>query len=232
MPTEIQVIPSTIPEGFCHQNWQETFNTFAASLVLQIAGGLAFINYGVATPGVDFRDRPWVRLNTDGSFRGIYVFRNGRWETRIFSAPPGAVMAYDGDIANVPTLDGGETDDPAWLVCDGTNGTRDLRHRTIRGAGPAASASGSIPALAQLDFGAVGGEETHVQTTAELAAHVHTEEGVTVATVAGGGPFFVPAATQVQQNTGSTGGSSPFNVLDPYAALYWIKRTTKLYTGV
>src|SRR3990167_9262011 len=54
--------------------------------------------------------------------------------------PAGIIVSWSGTIANIPS---------GWILCDGSNGTPDLRSRFVRGA-PAST-----------DAGATGGSETH-----------------------------------------------------------------------
>lgn len=49
-----------------------------------------------------------------------------------------------------------------WYLCDGENGTPDLRNRFIVGAGD------------EYSIGDVGGENTHILTSAEMPNHKHT----------------------------------------------------------
>lgn len=76
--------------------------------------------------------------------------------------PRGTIALWSGTAADIP---------PHWHLCDGTNGTRDLRDRFIMGAGPSAT-----PPHSQ------GEEETHSHvvpaierafTTAEAGSHQH-----------------------------------------------------------
>jgi microcystin-dependent protein len=67
--------------------------------------------------------------------------------------PAGAIVMWSGSIGSIP--DG-------WALCDGSNGTPDLRDRFIVGAG------GSYT------VGTTGGEATHTLTIAELPSHSHT----------------------------------------------------------
>jgi microcystin-dependent protein len=66
--------------------------------------------------------------------------------------PPGVVVMWSGSIGSIP--DG-------WALCDGTNGTPNLRNRFIVGAG------GSYAVAA------TGGEASHTLTIAEMPAHNH-----------------------------------------------------------
>lgn len=92
--------------------------------------------------------------------------------------PVGSIVAYSGNLANLPV---------EWVLCDGTNGTPDLRNRFIIGAGPsfaADSAGGSTTHShaisiasggAHAHTGTVGG---HALTLAQIPSHRHAN-GVT-----------------------------------------------------
>lgn len=74
--------------------------------------------------------------------------------------PVGAILLWSGSVASVPS---------GWALCDGTNGTPDLRDRFVVGAG-----SGYA-------VGATGGAGTVTLSTANLPAHSHTFSGTTSA---------------------------------------------------
>jgi microcystin-dependent protein len=67
--------------------------------------------------------------------------------------PVGVIVMWSGSVANIPS---------GWALCDGTNGTPDLRGRFVVGAG------GSYA------VGANGGAETVTLTTAQIPAHGHS----------------------------------------------------------
>lgn len=66
--------------------------------------------------------------------------------------PSGMICMWSGAIGAVPA---------GWYLCNGSNGTPDLRGRFVYGAG------GSYA------VGATGGEETHTLTIAEMPSHNH-----------------------------------------------------------
>jgi len=66
--------------------------------------------------------------------------------------PSGVIMLWSGQIADIPN---------GWYLCDGNNGTPDLRNKFIVGAGNSYS------------VGDTGGEDSHTLTTSELPAHNH-----------------------------------------------------------
>ncbi len=66
--------------------------------------------------------------------------------------PAGVIVMWSGAVVAIPT---------GWNLCDGTNGTPDLRGKFILGAG------------GDYDPGDAGGEETHTLTEAEMPSHTH-----------------------------------------------------------
>ena len=68
--------------------------------------------------------------------------------------PSGGIIIWSGTANNIPS---------GWKLCDGTNGTPDLRSRFVIGA------SSTYPK------GSIGGEAAHKLTTSELPSHVHIE---------------------------------------------------------
>ena len=68
--------------------------------------------------------------------------------------PKGTIVMWAGSIASIPT---------GWALCDGTNGTPDLRNKFIK----------SIP-NASTNPGTTGGSATATLTEANLPPHTHT----------------------------------------------------------
>jgi microcystin-dependent protein len=66
--------------------------------------------------------------------------------------PRGVVTMWSGSIATIPQ---------GWAICDGTNGTPNLKDRFIVGAGNSYA------------VGATGGEATHTLTLPEIPSHNH-----------------------------------------------------------
>ena len=66
--------------------------------------------------------------------------------------PPGAIIMWSGSINDIPV---------GWALCDGSNGTPDLRDRFIVGAG------GSY------NVGNTGGSDTVTLTTSQIPSHSH-----------------------------------------------------------
>lgn len=64
----------------------------------------------------------------------------------------------------------GDTGLPFWRLCDGTNGTPDLRGRTLVCAGQASG-------LTQREYGVTGGSESTTITGSQIPSHGHVIEG-------------------------------------------------------
>jgi microcystin-dependent protein len=71
------------------------------------------------------------------------------------AVPSGVIVMWSGAINNVPL---------GWALCDGTNGTPDLRDRFIVGAGNSYT------------IGNTGGEAMHVLTLSEMPLHTHMQD--------------------------------------------------------
>lgn len=132
----------------------------------------------------------------------------------------GIIMAFSGtfDSNGYPIDADTNTGDTGWHICDGTNGTPDLRGRFILGA------SGSHA------VGSTGGEENHTLTIEEMPSHKHktawsediapwgTEDHDKI----GNGSTFDYDNTW--PFTSTVGGDKPHNNMPPYYALSYIMK--------
>jgi microcystin-dependent protein len=78
--------------------------------------------------------------------------------------PSGGIILWSGSIATIPS---------GWWLCDGTNGTPNLRDRFVVGAG------------STYTVGAIGGAATVTLAEANLPAHSHSFSGTTTDRSAG-----------------------------------------------
>jgi microcystin-dependent protein len=128
------------------------------------------------------------------------------------SIPSGVIVMWSGSIASIPS---------GWVLCNGTNGTPDLRERFIVGAG------GNNPGVPGSGYavGATGGEVTHTLTIAEMPSHTHQYTAGNsfsddVDDNGDGGRCWHEATLATQP----TGGNQPHENRPPYYALAYIMK--------
>jgi len=141
--------------------------------------------------------------------------------SQVDSIPTGVIVMWSGSIATIPS---------GWALCNGTNGTPDLRNRFIVGAGnnyAVDNSGGSADAIVV--------SHTHSLTIDSVGDHSHSYSGGDRQTFSGGGVS--QPVSQGGNTTGSAGahthtgtasatGSSGTNAnLPPYYALAYIMKT-------
>ena len=157
------------------------------------------------------------------------------------AAPPGLISPYGG--ASAPS---------GWLLCDGTTGLDSVADSTLadlyaiigttfggvnaedfdlpdmRGNFPLGKdnmGGGSRNRVTHANADTVGseeGEETHVLTTAELAAHTHTTSAVNSGSIGGGSLQGSDQAEGYTPSTSSTGSDTAHENMPPYMTLNYI----------
>lgn len=94
---------------------------------------------------------PYAKLLISGVIGFVVVGMLLTWLFFFQGPPVGSIMMWTGTVAP-----------RGWVICDGSNGTPDLRGKFILGVG-----SGRV-------LGDTGGEETHLLTVSELPSHTHS----------------------------------------------------------
>lgn len=246
MATNLQIKSDPVPSSFCPINNADW--TFLVGLLYAVQNGDPSINFGNSTPAPDFRDRPWVRTNSDGTFDGVYTFANGLW-VRPHPDFVGKIVMYDGDVANITSLDGG-TADPIttttgafWAKIDAADGKFPIQ-------------PGTMPSGAVIGAQATGGEELHTLVGQEIPKHTHpmfADEFVNPwKAISGSDPqvakecnydglgapsTYFMAGSSIEATLGNPasyggandGSTTPHNNLPPYYGAYLIKRTARQY---
>ena len=136
-------------------------------------------------------------------------------EPSAFGLPRGVIVMWSGTVASIPA---------GWALCDGTNGTPDLRDRFIAGAshddgGVAKTTVKGVPMQ-------TGGTHDHRLTQAEIPSHTHTIRYKSSGHGTPGSDIFASrvSGSEHYQATGSTGGSVPHENCPPFFALAFITR--------
>jgi microcystin-dependent protein len=129
--------------GFLNANW--------TALDTLLFSGSIGANAATATKWATARD-----LTINGVTQSVDGTANAAWTIPTF--PTGGIIMWSGAISSIPA---------GWLLCDGTNGTPDLRSRFVVGAG------------STYNPGDTGGADTVTLTTAQIPSHTHTFSGTT-----------------------------------------------------
>jgi len=121
------------------------------------------------------------------------------------------IVMWSGTIATIPT---------GWALCDGTNGTPDLRDKFVVGARQ--DDGGVAKTTVKGTLMKTGGEHAHTLTIAEIPPHTHTESGHGhyQNNWSGDDPIGCVQSTQ----TGSTGGGNPHENCPPFYSLAYIMK--------
>jgi len=226
--TTVTLIPGTLPSPYCPASYQQLNVDIVSRVVASIATGVAGINYGDSTPSAENRDKPWYRT-IGGVPDRIYVYYNGAW-VALHPVPPGNldgfVAMWQGTLAALITFDGGNAGAPGPASGPFWEEVPEMRARFPLGPG-------TLPSGTVVAHGAVGGEETHVLTVAELATHKHTISSEKDAAGGGAGHYmdqlnqtgFTPS--DLTQATTDTGSNTAHNNMPPYYGIYCIRRTSR-----
>lgn len=129
--------------------------------------------------------------------------------TEYFMVPKGSIVIWSGSVNDIPA---------GWVLCDGTNGTPDLRDRFILGAGR------------NYAVDTTGGESEHVLTVAEMPKHTHNFAAYAYNGDSSGSGALTGGSNkgsidgQYSGTTEETGSALAHNNMPPYYALCYIMR--------
>lgn len=175
----------------------------------------------LATAGITLNVSSSVDYNPPGklkitltSIQPVTIYKNQVVAMAYFTSaegdgvPSGGIIMWSG--SDVPT---------GWLLCDGNDGTPDLRDRFVLGWG-------------SRGIGDTGGVEKHTLTVDELPAHDHSSGNMRVDIDV---PDPAPApmsrtntraiyGAYVEGRTGDTGGGEPHENMPPYYVLAFIMK--------
>lgn len=165
----------------------------------------------------------------DDAINAVYDQCMGALAARL---PRGIISIWYGTVATIPA---------GWVLCNGSNGTPDLRNRFVYGATESSTT------------GVTGGAASTYLTTTHLPSHTHTTSGLSInesgahyhstrttpntsssGAVNVGGPTgssWIPTDTQglhthtLSGSLGNTGGGASFSIMPPYRILCYIMKT-------
>ncbi|APR88473.1 Phage tail fiber protein [Minicystis rosea] len=180
-----------------------TAGATTAKVVVKANGN---VGIGAASPGAPLAVAGIVHSTTGG-----FKFPDDTVQTTALSTaallPRGLILMWAGALADIPA---------GWALCDGTQGTPDLRDKFVVGAGSSYS------------VGATGGADQVTLTVNQMPAHTHVVPGAygTDDKNFGDGGSFATGDTPTQNNVNSqsTGGNAPHENRPPYRAVFFIMK--------
>lgn len=243
--------PGTLPQGYCFSTWQQLLIDFADNLEA-VLPGMAFFNYGDTKPAPEFESYPWLNTNDMRWYRfeGAWIANNPEQSQLI-------LRMFAGTTTDLQTYDGGDTDPasdrsgPMWEVVAEFTGRVPIGVGTVPG-----TTAPVVTTAVEDDIG----EGQHVITAGEGAASTHVHPfGLTNAgnddaffvknalnTVTGYTGYYITGSNgNVEQakttadlytlpagidGAGVTG--TPMSLIQPSRAVYFIKRTSRVYYKV
>jgi microcystin-dependent protein len=135
-----------------------------------------------------------------------------------FIIPKGTIVMFNKGSADIPI---------GWAMCDGTNGTPDLRGRFVLGSNPENNKNGRLKTNS---MSTTGGIETKFLSVSEMPVHTHTFSQAARNAVNGQAGAYNSADNYMQnlkystENTGTAGGTTGFDMRPPYYVLTYIMK--------
>ena len=219
MSTQIQFTFNDLATDYCFTTPQQLALDIVNGLSGSLLGDSSQFTVSIATPSTDNQDRPWLRLNADGSPDRLYYFWQGQW-CSLHQIPQSSSVRkiWVGTTGELETFDGGasgtvtDTTGPMWEE------DTEMAARFPFGVGTTANET-------VITVKGTGGEDEHTLTIPELPAHTHDSygDGSSKPLEQTGGDNFGTNPTT------STGGDEPHNNLPPYYGVYFIKRTARRF---
>lgn len=208
--------------------WTETWDASTSSPVV-VTDGIFNVMLGSITP---FSNDFFATYSK--TYLGIAVANDSEFLPRQVIGSVGYALAAGNGVPKGAILMWSGTNIPeGWALCDGTNGTPNLKDRFIVGIGDRFG-NGKLK-------GITGGEEDHILNITELPSHTHVQDphnhtivmSTTVQPDHGHHTFNIPANSPSGSQGGNynvsgiatnqyTGGNSAHNNLPPYYALAFI----------
>lgn len=240
----LAVSPGTLPAGWCPSSYQDILNNFSANQTVTVPDSNG--NVIVSSTAPTDTTAVWVRLDSFGRPLGVYYFASGAWLSP-HPLQPGITMIWTTTLPTLTTFDGGDANPvsaisgPMWEVVTA------LQAKLPIGVG-------TLPGGTVLSVGDTGGAETVTLDLTNIPEHEHelwaggsdgTASGIREALQTVNNPHAGTSAAYAESDgvTGhnnwvkAVGGDGSGNAvahtnMPPYVAIYFLRRTARLYYRV
>lgn len=163
--------------------------------------------------------------NGSGNFKKYIASMDSDGNISSLDFPSGIILIWYPPNKDHLTLNLIKDDIPnGWAICDGENGTPDLRGRFVFMAQDAPIKD--VPGSSSHQIRQIGGEETHILTISEMPSHNHiyTRPSPNGNDAGGRDGSRWNINGNEDPGTSSTGGSQAHNNMPPYYTLVYIMR--------
>lgn len=245
--TLITLTAPSLPANYCPASYQKLANDIigGTQATFNSTVGNSFFNFGPTIPSINNQIFPW--LDQDGQWwifdQGFWVYKNtvaaNGYDRRIFVGTTTDLLSYDGGDGTITVT---PRTGPMWEV----DTSFDARFPVGVGA---FAASGAVAVNGTATATSIVGEDKHVLTIPELAAHTHnvaikvfghggedgdrtSADGGTSSPTLTNNTTIFPGSTldpDLDAKAVSVGGDIAHNNLPPFYGVYFIKRTGRVY---
>ena len=205
-PASIQALQNA---GYLNPSWVAT-NPWQNAYTISSNASAFTVSTTVPQEWTSLVARDLPTSSVSGAVVGSAVPAPG---TQNNSLPIGSIVIWSGAVVSIP---GG------WQLCDGTNGTPDLRDRFVVGARQDSGGVSMTNVSGSLTK--IGGEAKHTLIIAEMPAHTHSYRYWPGWYLSGNSEYGEKGGPDDSHQTGSTGGGQPHNILPPYYAVCFIMK--------
>jgi len=205
-PASIQVLQNA---GYLNPSWS-AFNPWQNAYAISSNTSAFTVSTTVPQEWTNLVARDLPTSSVSGVIVGTTVPVPGSQNN---SLPIGSIVIWSGTVASIPT---------GWQLCDGTNGTPDLRDRFVVGARQ--DSGGTAMTTVSGSLTKIGGEAKHTMTIAELVPHTHSYRWWNAWYFSGSSELAAKGSYNDNAQTGSAGSGQPFNILPPYYSLCFIMK--------
>lgn len=230
MSVLLRILAGTLPEGISFPTWQLMNNHLCDINRVEWPDGYTVFNYGSTAPAPENRIYPWLRIDPGtGIFDRLYTYYAGFWCSP-HPIPPNSKMSFPwkgtlnaGDLGIYDGGDGGISitayTGPMW--------EEDPDFRGVFMVG-----CGTLPSTTVLNVGDTGGEEAHTLTIDELPKMTFEAGHILRNVDPLGDTTLVGPAGTVHTSVPKPydyGANLAHNNMPPYRAVYFIRRTARVF---